>query len=115
MKRYLAGVLLALSTTAALADPTGSWKVSGKGPDGAAYAGTATIAKTGDTYRIVWKLGGDPITGTGVGDDRFFAVGYGSGPDEGGVAVYARDGDGWKGIWTYYGGKKVGIERLSPK
>lgn len=105
---------LALLATAAFADPSGKYAVDGKGPDGNGYKGTATITRTGDTYKVVWVIGGDKYIGTAVGDDDFFAVGYKSGSDSG-IAVYGRDGTAWKGIWTYAGGTTTGTERLTPQ
>lgn len=105
---------LFLLPAAALADPTGSYTVEGKSPGGATYRGSVVIAKTGETYKVTWTIGNEKTVGTAVGDDRFFAVGYRQGA-EGGIAVYARDGKDWKGIWTQVGGTEVGIERLTAK
>ncbi len=102
---------LVLLTTTALADPVGRYRVEGKGPDGGAYTGTATIDATGETYRVVWLIGKDKFVGTAVGTDDFFAVSYRSGSNTG-VAVYGKDGDDWLGIWTYSGGTAVGAEKL---
>ena len=44
-----------------------------------------------------------------LGDSRFLAVTYRSG-DNTGLALYAQDGDGWKGVWTYAGGRTMGTE-----
>lgn len=111
MRYVVAAALIALGSTAALADPVGRYAVEGKTPEGAPYTGTATVEKTGETYRVVWVVGRDKLTGTAVGNDEFFAVTYRSGNDTG-VAVYGRDGDDWAGIWTYSGGKAVGAELL---
>jgi hypothetical protein len=101
--------------TVALADPSGKYAVEGKGPDGSTYKGSATITKTGDTYKVVWVIGSDKFIGTAVGDDDFFAVGYKSGNDSG-IAVYGREGKAsWKGVWTYSGGTKIGSELLTPQ
>lgn len=105
---------LVLMSTAALADPAGSYNVAGKGPDGAAYKGTATVQKTGDTYKVTWVIGSDKYVGTAVGNDDFFAVSYKSGADTG-IAVYGKDGSGWLGIWAYAGATAVGGERLTRK
>lgn len=102
---------LAFLGGAALADPVGSYRVEGKGPDGGSYRGTATIDATGETFRVVWLIGKDKFVGTAVGNDDFFAVSYKSGSNTG-VAVYGKDGDDWVGIWTYSGGTAVGAEKL---
>lgn len=40
-------------TSAAIAQVIGSYNVEGQNPSGSTDAGTATIEKTGDTYRAV--------------------------------------------------------------
>lgn len=113
--RSIAFILASLlTTTVALADPSGSYSVEGKSPDGSAYKGAVVISKTGDTYKVVWTIGGDKYTGTAVGDDSFLAVTYKAGGDAG-LAVYGREGTGWKGVWTMLGGTKLGAERLTRK
>ena len=110
----IAGSLAAtmLCGSAALADPVGRYSVEGRGPDGGAYRGTATIEATGETYRVVWSIGSQKYVGTAVGNDDFFAVSYRSG-NATGVAVYGKDGAGWLGVWTYSGGTSVGAEKLT--
>lgn len=99
-----------LSVTAALADPVGKYDVEGTNPGtGKSYSGTVSVARTGDTYRIVWDIGGTRYIGTGIGDKDFLAVSYRTG-NETGLALYAATGDGWKGIWTYANGTKIGTE-----
>lgn len=103
---------VAVLSTAALADPTGKYQVAGQGPDGSAYKGTATVEKTGDTYKVSWVIAGQKYLGTAVGNDDFFAVSYVSGSTFG-VAVYGKDPTGWTGVWTYAGSTKVGAEKLT--
>ena len=103
---------LAFLAGTALADPVGSYRVEGKGPDGGTYRGTATIDATGETYRVIWLIGKDKFVGTAVGNEEFFAVSYKSGSNTG-VAVYGKDGNDWVGIWTYSGGTAVGAEKLT--
>ena len=107
-------VALAFLSGAALADPVGSYRVEGKGPDGGIYKGTATVEATGETYRMVWLIGKDKFVGTGVGNDEFFAVSYKSGANTG-IAVYGKEGDSWIGVWTYFGGTSIGAEKLTPR
>jgi hypothetical protein len=110
MRILLACVSLLLSAVAALADPVGTYTVSGTNPGSdSAYSGKVTVEQTGDTYKVVWVVGSDRFTGTGIGNSDFMAVTYRSG-DHTGLALYAQDGDGWKGVWTYAGGKKMGTE-----
>ena len=106
----VASVALLFSAAAAFADPVGKYDVSGNNPGGGAkYSGEVVVEKTGDTYRVVWTIGSQRYTGTAIGDSRFIAVTYRSG-DNTGLALYAQDGDGWKGVWTYSGGRTMGVE-----
>jgi hypothetical protein len=111
MRTFSAAVAaLLLCVVAAFADPVGKYEVAGTNPGGKGeYTGTVTVEKTGDTYRVVWVIGGQRYTGTGIGDANFIAVTYRSG-DNTGLALYAQDGDGWKGVWTYAGGRTMGTE-----
>ncbi|MEJ1158279.1 hypothetical protein [Prosthecomicrobium sp. N25] len=110
----LAGLALAFSLAASpvLADPVGRYDVEGKSPDGSTYSGTATIERTGESFRVTWLIGKDKFVGTAVGNDDFFAVAYRSGNSTG-IAAYGREGDDWIGVWTYTGGRQIGAERLS--
>jgi hypothetical protein len=110
MRSLLAAVALLCSVvTAFAADPAGSYKVQGTAPDGSTYNGTATVTKTDETYRVVWKIGDDTYNGTAIGNADFIAISYTS-SNETGLALYGPDGANWKGIWTYAGGKKIGTE-----
>jgi hypothetical protein len=100
-----------LSVTAALADPVGKYDVEGTNPGGEkSYTGTVSVERTGDTYRVVWDIGSTHYVGTGIGNEEFLAVSYRSGNDTG-LALYSATDDGWKGIWTYANGTKIGSER----
>lgn len=107
----VAATLLWSVATAFAADPPGTYAVQGTSPDGSKYTGTATITETGQTYKMIWKIGRDTYTGTAIGDKDFLAVSYASGSDTG-LALYGADGGNWKGIWTYAGGTKIGSEML---
>jgi hypothetical protein len=88
--------------------------VAGTNPSGSSYAGTVSVQKTGDTYKVTWSIGGTQYNGTAIGDDDFLAVSYTSGGNTG-LALFGADGDEWKGIWTYAGGTKVGTEVWTKK
>lgn len=112
--RYLptlaTAVLLLSSVVSFAAEPVGTYKVEGANPGGdSEYSGTVTVDKTGETYRVVWVVGGTRYIGTGIGNKEFLAVSYRSGNDTG-LALYGEDGGNWTGVWTYAGGKKVGAE-----
>lgn len=105
-----AAILIASAMTYA-ADPVGSYKVEGVNPGNLEpYSGTATVAKTGDTYRVTWIIDGTTYNGTGIGNSDFLAVSYRSGNDTG-LALYGAEGGNWIGTWTYAGAKKLGGEK----
>jgi hypothetical protein len=113
MHKLLAAIATAvlLSVSAALADPVGKYDVEGTNPgNDKPYTGTVSVERTGETYRVVWVIGGTRYVGTGIGDKDFIAVSYRTG-NETGLALYTTTKDGWKGIWTYANGTKIGTER----
>ena len=102
--------LLLSAVTISVADPVGSYRVEGTNPGGRGhYSGRVNIERTGDTYRVVWVVGNTRYVGTGIGNREFIAVSYRSGRDTG-LALYGAEGDGWKGVWTYAGGREMGAE-----
>ncbi|WP_244484274.1 MULTISPECIES: hypothetical protein [unclassified Rhizobium] len=124
------GVVLTLAlsapafSTPALADPVGTYDLVGINPDnGGEYSGTVTVSRNGETYTVVWTIGGAESTGVGLGskrgssttgaastEDDTLAIGYGNG-DGFGIATYELQPDGsWKGYWAYSGGEKVSTE-----
>jgi len=106
----LAAAAFALSATVALADPVGTYDVEGTNPGGGGnYAGTVTVERTGDTFRVTWVIGSTRYIGTGIGNKDFIAVSYRSGNNTG-LALYGADGDDWTGIWAYAGARKMGAE-----
>jgi hypothetical protein len=106
----LSVVALMLSYGVALADPVGIYTLEGTNPGGQGkYTGDVAVVKTGETYKVVWHVGGATYVGTGIGDKDFIAVSYKSG-DDSGVALYGREADGsWSGVWAYAGAKQIGV------
>ena len=113
MLRTLAAfvVALALSNTLAFAgDPVGRYSVIGSNPGNKGqYAGTVTVERTGETFRVTWDIGSQTFIGTGIGSDKGFAVSYRSG-NQTGLAIYGARGDNWEGVWTFTGGQDIGGE-----
>jgi hypothetical protein len=111
MKSLIAAAILSFGLAIpAWADPSGTYSVSGSNPDGgASYEGTVTITKTGDTFKIVWKIGDTSTTGTAVGNDEILSIGYASGAKPG-VGLYVKQDGKWKGVWSYLGQTSVGQE-----
>jgi hypothetical protein len=110
--RYLLIIATLLHSTALAfaADPIGTYRVTGTNPgSGSRYQGTVTVDRTGDTYRVVWVVGGTRYVGTGIGNREGLAVSYRSGNSTG-LALYGADGGNWEGVWTYAGGRDIGTE-----
>jgi hypothetical protein len=111
--RLAAAAVLALLSTPVLADPVGRYELEGTNPGSSSnYSGTVAVERTGETYRVVWNVGGTRYVGTGIGDKDFLAVSYRSGNDTG-LALYGNDNGNWTGIWTYANGRQLGSERWS--
>jgi hypothetical protein len=121
--------LLALPS-AALADPVGKFKVRGANPSNQEdYTGVVKISRTGDAYKVVWKIGDGQTIGTALGgrmidgrlvlgpasaEDTVLSVAYGSG-DTFGTAFYVEQPDGsWKGTWTSHGAQALSTEDWLP-
>lgn len=111
MRYVLTAAALLLSAAAAFAaDPVGSYSIQGTNPDGTGkYSGTVSVAKTGETYRVVWVVGSTRYVGTGIGNKDFIAVSYKSGNDSG-LALYGANGGNWAGVWAYSGAREIGTE-----
>lgn len=105
----VAAILLMVSAARA-GDPVGAYKVEGRNPDKSSYSGTATVEKTGETYKVTWDIGGAVYVGTGIGDKNFLAVSY-KAAGQTGLALYGEEGENWAGVWTYHNSRKVGAEK----
>jgi hypothetical protein len=106
----VAAVLVLGASLAFAESPVGRYQVVGSNPAGGGrYSGTVTVAQTGDTFRVTWRIGRQTYVGTGIGNAKGFAVAYQSGRQTG-IAIYGADGGGWKGVWAYSGGRDVGAE-----
>jgi hypothetical protein len=115
MHTFLLLIMLILSTGIALADPIGTYGVSGANPgNGQKYFGRVVVKHTGSTYSVVWNVQNQTYTGTGIGTDEHFTVVYPSGGDIG-VATYSRRPDGsWIGDWIVSGYSQLGTEEWQP-
>jgi hypothetical protein len=77
--RLIIGTVLTLVLTVAssLADPAGTYRVSGTNPgNGSTYSGTVTVKRNGDTFLLAWTIAGSRQIGVGIGRDDFLAVSY---------------------------------------
>ena len=111
--RLTIGTLLVLILTVAssLADPAGTYRVSGTNPgSGSTYSGTVTVERNGETFLVTWTVAGGRQIGVGIGKDDLLAVSYRSG-NAIGIALYLPDQTGgWKGIWAPIGSQTLGTE-----
>ena len=115
LKFIAATAAFVLSTIVAIADPVGRYSARGTNPDGSTYSGRVQVTQTGSTYRVVWDIGGQSFTRTGIGSNDFMAVSYRTG-NQTGIALYGRKSDGtWEGVWAYAGGRDVGTDRWVPR
>ncbi len=113
-------------TISAVAGPEGTYAVRGTNPGGQGeYSGSVSVYQTGQTYSVIWNVGGVKYTGTGLGaedskgystmgpastSDSSIAISYIS-DGSFGLAYYVEQEDGtWRGIWTYGGSNKIGTE-----
>ena len=113
-------------TLSALAGPEGTFTVRGTNPGGQGeYSGTVSVRQTGQTYSVIWNVGGVKYTGTGLGAENskgYSTMGPASSSDSSiaisyisdgtfGLAYYVEQDDGtWRGSWTYGGSDKIGTE-----
>ena len=111
MFRLVAALIaLVLSTSATLADPVGTYEMSGTNPGtGSKYSGTVMVQRTGDTFRVTVTTTGRRFVGIGIGKSDYLAVSYALGNNIG-VAVYTETENGWSGIWAPGGSPVLGTE-----
>ena len=117
MKVFVAAVsLLALSSVAFAQDIAGHYRLEGANPGGAGrYSGAVEVTKSGDTFQVVWRIGGQTQQGTGVLTGEIFSVAYQQRGAPAGIAVYELGGDGTlSGTWAPIGSSALGIELWTP-
>ncbi len=131
LSTIIAGLFLAVLATVSHADPTGKYNVVGTNPDtGSEYRGRVSVTRTGETYRVVWNIGGTRYIGTGLGalvssgrytvgpahpDDSSISIGYVSGRSFGQAFYFEQKDGSWEGVWTYGGSNKIASETWYPR
>ncbi len=112
MRTFAFGLILVLlSVLGALADPQGTYEVTGTNPGtGSKYSGAVVVERTGDTFRVTWIVNGQRIIGIGIGKTDYLAVSYRIGNNLG-LAVYTESGEDWTGIWAPAGSRELGTEK----
>ena len=95
----------------------GKYSVEGRDPGGEQpYKGDVEVKQNGQTYAVVWQIGGLRQVGTGVVIDNVFSVVFqslvpGRGVGRPGVAVYQIDRNRiTEGVWTGMGHSRMGQE-----
>jgi hypothetical protein len=95
---------------AALSDPVGHYMVRGTNPNGSSYTGEVLVTRTGQTFRVAWRIGRQCFVGTGIAVEDSIAVSYQTGP-RAGVALYGRKPSGrWEGVWAMAGSRETGTD-----
>lgn len=97
-----------VKTSPAVAGIEGRYTVTGINPTGGgSYRGVATVRRTGETYRVVWRVAGRTFVGTGISLGGVLSIAY-----NGGLAVYRPGPDGaFEGQWAPTGSTRLGTER----
>ncbi|WPB87320.1 hypothetical protein [Sediminicoccus rosea] len=120
MRRFLlsAPVLLAagLSIQPAAAQRSGVYAVEGRGADGTAYQGSATLTATGpQTWRMTWRVAGETTNGIALTVGKLLVIGYVAGRETGVVAYEVMEDGRLVGRWTQGREGGVGTEVLTPR
>lgn len=120
LSRILAGLLLlpplalGAAAPAAGAQLDGEYVIEGRDPGGGGkYKGQVLVVKEDATYSVIWKIQNQVLYGTGILQDKSFAVTYlNYGPSSApGLALYDVADDGTlTGRFTMLGAKNTGVE-----
>ena len=98
---------------AALSDPVGHYMVRGTNPNGSSYTGEVLVTRTGQTFRVVWRIGRQSLSGRGLRPtkpSRSYQAG-----GRAGIALYGRKFSGrWEGVWTVAGSRETGTDVWIP-
>lgn len=125
LSRLLAGVLVlaplsagVLAVPAAAAPLDGEYFIEGRDPGGGAkYKGQVLVVKEDAVYSVIWKIQNQVLYGTGILQNKTFAVTYlNYGPASApGLALYDVADDGTlTGQFTMLGAKNIGVEAWIP-
>jgi hypothetical protein len=98
----------------ALTDPVGHYMVRGTNTNGSAYTGEVLVTRTGQTFRVAWRIGRQRFVGTGIAVEDSIAVSYQTG-GRAGIALYGRKPSGrWEGVWAMAGNRETGTDVWIP-
>lgn len=121
MKILLAALIAALLASTALAEANLTFSVAGVDPTGGTYTGTVIVEElpkegvgSGDSFKVTWNTGGDPVVGVGVVDGRnrnVLAIGYVFNGAPGSAVMLVDDsGASASGLWAVAGATGTGTE-----
>lgn len=112
MRTLLAACMVMLLTVSlSFADTLeGHYRIEGVEPDGRSYKGALAIKRAGETYVVVWSVGGRRFIGTALGAPSGFAVSFRHG-EATGVAIFRPTEEGYEGAFAYHLHPKAGQER----
>jgi hypothetical protein len=88
------------------------FEVTGEGPDGAEYHGFLQAKPWNGAVVLRWTVGEEQIPGGALPGGDWLVAGFNEGTY--GVAVYEKDGNGWRGRWYAPGNGACGEETLAP-
>jgi hypothetical protein len=112
----LCSAFLLAAGSAARAEGPGRYKVEGNnGKPGTDYTGTATITRTGETWRISWTVGDDKYDGFAVGDGRVLSATFASSGSTGAALLVSDDKGGYISVWAFKGDTTTGVEKFTPR
>ncbi len=83
----------------------GSYSLVGRNINGSSYRGRVTVSRTGETFRVVWRVGRQTFVGTGILTGDILSVAY-----NGGLAVYRFSPAGIKGRWATTNARRISTE-----
>lgn len=86
-------------------DVVGNYTLTGRNATGSTYKGFVAVSQTGDTYRVVWRIGRQTFVGTGILTGNVFSVAY-----NGGLAVYQFTSAGVRGRWALINARQISTE-----
>jgi hypothetical protein len=97
------------SIVAALADPAGLYFVSGYNPDQTTYFGDVAVTRMDQTYRVVWNVNNQQLSGFGLGYNNSFVANC-CGNNQTSLSVMEFQDGVWLGLWWDYSGARLGGE-----
>jgi hypothetical protein len=93
----------------------GTFKLAGRGDDGAKYTGTLTLVRaTGQLYTAKWVIGANTFSGTIYRDEELLSAGWAAKAADANLVTYLVRTDDLAGVLSKAVDKGVGSETLKP-